>query len=255
MGSANSMMHFHPHPEVFVQLSGVSRQVFPAGHLDIRAGEIALIPRWLPHSEEARPRRMPFRNFVIGFYPDGLWTHIAAANGRLPRVLGHFGIEIPRVQRLWEYMDDALEASSDRSVAARAAVRGTLLAFFGTVLRAVRGELGPRRGENPKVTRARQLIAEHLSDRELSVDSLADMIGCSADYLSHLFHVTTGHRLSVYVNAQRVAHAKLMLSTTSMNVSEVADACGYADPGYFARQFRKIAGHTASVYRTQVEPG
>jgi AraC-like DNA-binding protein len=52
-----------------------------------------------------------------------------------------------------------------------------------------------------------------------------------------------------------VAQAKLLLSTAAMNVSEVARSCGYADPGYFTRQFRKITGVTPSAYRSHVVSG
>jgi hypothetical protein len=31
------------------------------------------------------------------------------------------------------------------------------------------------------------------------------------------------------------------------------EICGYADSGYFARQFRRLTGLTASVYRGQVD--
>ena len=256
VGPAQSMQHFHPHPEVFVQMGGVSRQSFPRGHVDIHVPQVCIIPRWLPHHEEFLDGRTRFRNLVIGFYAGGVWTHIAGArpDGSVG-VLRHIGVDLPRAGRLCEYLDDAVEASTETSDAARATVRGSLLAFFGLVSRALAGELRSPPQEPYKITRCRQLIAEHLKDRDLSVGRLAGMIGCSADYLSHLFHTTTGHRLSVYVNAQRVAHAKLLLSTTAMNVSEVAHSCGYADPGYFARQFRRITGETASAYRTHVVSG
>jgi AraC-like DNA-binding protein len=244
------MRHFHAHGEVFVQLSGKSRLTFPAGHVELTAGGVCIVPRGLPHEETLRPHRARYRNMVIGFNRGGVWAHfgVEEPRGKL-RIVERVSVEVPYVQRLWDYLDDAVETAASRSDSARAATAGALVVFFATFIRALDGELeaGPR--EHFKVTRCRRMISERLGETRLSVAGLAGELGCSADYLSHLFCRQTGHRLTVYLNTQRVARARVMLATTALNVSEIARACGYADPGYFARQFRRITGQTASAYR------
>lgn len=47
----------------------------------------------------------------------------------------------------------------------------------------------------------------------------------------------------------RIARAKYCLSVTSMNISEIAESCGYTDDKYFMRQFLSETGFTANQYR------
>lgn len=54
---------------------------------------------------------------------------------------------------------------------------------------------------------------------------------------------------SRFINDFRLQKGKPLLSDISMNISEVAYACGYSDPGYFGRLFTKRYGMTPQEYR------
>lgn len=47
----------------------------------------------------------------------------------------------------------------------------------------------------------------------------------------------------------RIARAKYCLSVTPMNISKIAENCGYTDDKYFMRQFLSETGFTANQYR------
>lgn len=47
----------------------------------------------------------------------------------------------------------------------------------------------------------------------------------------------------------RIARAKYCLSVTPMNISDIAEHCGYTDDKYFMRQFLSETGYTANQYR------
>ena len=47
----------------------------------------------------------------------------------------------------------------------------------------------------------------------------------------------------------RLHHAKALLMRSELTVGEVAQACGFRDPLYFTRQFRRQTGYPPSKYR------
>jgi AraC-like DNA-binding protein len=59
---------------------------------------------------------------------------------------------------------------------------------------------------------------------------------------------TPPHRFLI---EQRLRLATRMLAEDERPVGEIARACGFADPLYFARRFRAFAGCTASAYRAR----
>lgn len=76
-----------------------------------------------------------------------------------------------------------------------------------------------------------------------------------------LFDGSVGHLRLIYKKcfgisllqdciSARMAKAKYLLMTTSMNYADIAEACGYSDNKYFMRQFSAETGITASRYKT-----
>ena len=96
-------------------------------------------------------------------------------------------------------------------------------------------------------------MREQFSNPDLSVQHVAEVLGCSADYLSHLFHIETRERLTHYIQRIRVEGAVLALNTTTLTVAEIAYASGFADPAYFARVFKQHKGVTPQEFRAQLE--
>lgn len=74
------------------------------------------------------------------------------------------------------------------------------------------------------------------------------------------FHISSGHFRAEYKNIfglsfhkdiiqSRIAMAKYLLITTSLNLPAIAVKCGYDDDKYFMRQFRQITGVSPNAYR------
>ena len=85
--------------------------------------------------------------------------------------------------------------------------------------------------------------------RHWSVAALAKKSGLSrAQFARHLTS-STGAAPEQFLIRARVDRAKHLLRETDMTISQIADALGYRDVYYFSRQFRHVAGMTASSYR------
>jgi two-component system response regulator YesN len=71
----------------------------------------------------------------------------------------------------------------------------------------------------------------------------------SEGYFCQIFKEATGKSAMQYLHEIRVEKAEEMLRSTTATVSEIADCCGFTDPNYFSRIFKKIKGVTPGSLR------
>ncbi len=101
---------------------------------------------------------------------------------------------------------------------------------------------------------ARQIlrrIETDYADPDLSPEALAAELGISKRYLQQLL-AGSGTSFVQELTATRLDRASDMLSDPragGLTVGEIAFRCGFLDPGYFARAFRKRFGRTPSEWR------
>lgn len=102
------------------------------------------------------------------------------------------------------------------------------------------------------IERARRMldraIEQELGEDSCSLPGVASCLGVSAGHLSRTFRKAVGQTFEHYIMVKRVEIAKRLLLDPVNNISAVSDKCGFSDPGYFARVFRKIAGCSPSQY-------
>ena len=243
--------HFHVTPEFFVQLTASTRFVLPDAECRLVAGDMLLVPRGVPHQEFCETGAAPFRNLVVMFLGDRLSFHISGATERgKPYMMDCVRYPAPDAPRIAEYFDDAIDAYDKKNAVGEIQSRGLLLAALAGLLDVILDTHPDKSQEHEKIIRCRQQITASLSDPSLNVARIAARIGCSADYLSALFRQETGERLAGYICRKRIQYAQTLLKAGSYNISEIAYACGFSDPGYFARAFRKTCGFSPNEYRT-----
>jgi AraC-like DNA-binding protein len=242
-------MPFHLWPELFLQISGSTTFQFPEETCRVGPGEICLVSRGLPHREKVRPWRGPFFNLVIAYHPDHIHYHLARQN-----VVGHPFIaianEAPTINsvHLADLLKNAADWFYEGGAPRRLAVKGSLLANLSLVLASIQ-EDSVEPHEPMKVMQVRQLIVQNLSRRELSVDWIGRSLQSSPEYLSRLFRGTMGEPLVAYITGRRMIRARDLLESSTLNISEISRACGYEDPSYFTRIFRKETGFAPRQYR------
>lgn len=87
-------------------------------------------------------------------------------------------------------------------------------------------------------------------NEEITLDKLSKIFNISKYHLSHLFKKETGKTLQEYIENVRMGKAhKLLLTDTSLSISDVALKTGYLDNNYFTKVFKKRYGMTPSKYR------
>ncbi|MFH5183621.1 response regulator [Paenibacillus sp. TAB 01] len=100
------------------------------------------------------------------------------------------------------------------------------------------------------VTRAVRYIEERYAE-QLSLQQVASHVHLNAAYFSHLFKKETGRSFVNFLIDLRMNKAKLLLSNTNLNVTEVSGMVGYDLPNYFAKLFKINTGLSPKEYRKQ----
>ena len=102
-----------------------------------------------------------------------------------------------------------------------------------------------------RLQRATAFMEKHLH-QHLALTDIARHVNVSAETLGRLFR--TYYRTSPiqHLTRLRMARARELLQDRSMNVSEVARACGYASLQYFSRAFGKEYGLSPRAFRQRL---
>lgn len=247
-------MHLHSVPELFFQVGGVSRMRFLHETMLLKAGEMLLIPRGIAHMETVYPSKTEFLNMVVGFHIDTIRYHFAKKGGGIIPTITHMErFTVGQVSKIADYFTSAAESQPGADPLSRSILRGNLEAGLASLLKVLEKDAEVSQPVEPRVARARLLIASHLAEPNLSIQRLAQELNCSPDHLSKLFHQETGTTFTQYLNGLRLASAKELLGHSTLPIRDIAWSTGYGDPAYFIRLFRTTFGLTPGAYRRSAD--
>ena len=100
----------------------------------------------------------------------------------------------------------------------------------------------------------RSNIVQNFSDSNYELDKFLRSLPFSYDYLRKLFKKEIGITPHQYLCDKRLMTAAEWLSSTyndSSNIADVARMCGFTEPLYFSRMFKKKYGISPSFYRIE----
>ena len=105
--------------------------------------------------------------------------------------------------------------------------------------------------QSGKVLRhALDYIDENFDKESLTLNSVAEAVNVSGNYLSTIFSQSMQKTFTEYVTGKRMEKAKTLLRSTDAPASEIAQAVGYNDAHYFGLVFKKTQGCSPREYRT-----
>ncbi|MBO5452746.1 MAG: helix-turn-helix transcriptional regulator [Clostridia bacterium] len=91
-------------------------------------------------------------------------------------------------------------------------------------------------------------IDSHYTDPDISLKKISDIFSYTPKYLSKLFSKNMNMTFSGYINNLRVQHACSLIEDSVTSVSEISSACGFSDPLYFSKVFKKTTGFSPVTY-------
>lgn len=74
--------------------------------------------------------------------------------------------------------------------------------------------------------------------------------GASTSTLVHRLRAETGRTFKDLLRSTRIAEAKKLLATTSLEIADIADRCGFSDQSHFTREFKRTINLTPGHFRT-----
>ena len=86
------------------------------------------------------------------------------------------------------------------------------------------------------------------SDPTLTLKKVASIFGYTEKYLSHLFKQQTKVNWNAYLTRIRIHRAIELIENGEQDTSILASFCGFSDPLYFTKVFRRLMGKTLYVY-------
>ncbi|MBE6729179.1 MAG: helix-turn-helix domain-containing protein [Ruminococcaceae bacterium] len=99
------------------------------------------------------------------------------------------------------------------------------------------------------IQKAKSYIEENLSDINLGLMQVSNVVGLSNTYLSQLFKKETGVGITNYITEMRIERAKQLLAETSLSAAEISRQVGFVSAGYFGQVFKKNVEVTPQEYR------
>ncbi len=90
----------------------------------------------------------------------------------------------------------------------------------------------------------------HYSD-PLRLADLATLAGMSVSHFIRTFRHSMGTSPIDWLRRERINQAKRRLLDTDEPIKEIARQCGYRDPYFFSKDFKRLAGAPPSDYRKQ----
>lgn len=112
---------------------------------------------------------------------------------------------------------------------------------------------------SPAVKALREDIDSHFTDGTFSVDVAIRKLPLNGDYVRKLFKKEVGVTPHEYLTQYRLQRAKDILVSgvtnrySNYSVTQIAEACGFSDPLYFSRVFKKYYGVAPSHYLINIE--
>ncbi len=85
----------------------------------------------------------------------------------------------------------------------------------------------------------KKYIDENFSDSSLSLKKISKEICYSPKYVSGVFKKEFKIGINEYINVSRIQHARNLMQQGFTSVTDISAQCGFSDPQYFSRVFRR----------------
>jgi AraC family transcriptional regulator len=102
--------------------------------------------------------------------------------------------------------------------------------------------------DDRRAQRVLDYMTAHLEE-SIDLDDLAGAACLSPFHFARLFRIKMGVPPYRFLSIMRLEHAKNLLTTTDVQLSQIALACQFSNQTNFTRAFRQFAGITPLVFR------
>ena len=101
---------------------------------------------------------------------------------------------------------------------------------------------------NDRIDQIIEMTEEGFSDPQLSISTIAEQLGYSSKYLSHIFKKKMGMGYTEYLQTYRIKYAVSLFGHGLDSIKNVALLSGFSDPLYFSTVFKNKIGVSPKTY-------
>ncbi|MCR5657241.1 MAG: AraC family transcriptional regulator [Butyrivibrio sp.] len=91
-------------------------------------------------------------------------------------------------------------------------------------------------------------IMRHLHDN-ITMSTLSDVVGRSANYISDVFSKELGMRPTIFIREKKLEYARTLLDTTGLSISAISDLLAFPSTSSFINYFKKKYGCTPLAFK------
>ncbi|MEA4983605.1 MAG: AraC family transcriptional regulator [Paludibacter sp.] len=155
-------------------------------------------------------------------------------------------------ERIVDLYHKAIEIANEERAGYQQALSGIVMHILGLMY--YRDKTRDFEDENliQKMNKAKVIMRESVY-KSITPEDIARSLNISYSGFRRAFKEFTGTSPSKYMVELKLNEAKLLLSTTSQSVKEIAYSLNYENPDYFPVFFKKRTGLTPLEYRNNVE--
>ena len=233
--------HSHENAQLVCSIQGIHWSLLSNAAYTCRPGTLRFLPAGEPHENffpnGARCLRVEFRSSIL---------HRAKEYGTVLSIPGE--LKSPAAALLCQLLIKEFHQNDDLSALS---IEGLSL----HLLQAYSSEPVSRSAELPQwLGRIREMLHEECASR-LSLAELARCAGRHPVQVCRQFHRQFGCTIGEYVRRLRIGHAQSLLTSTRLNLAEIALACGFFDQSHFTRRFRAYEGRTPAQFAREQARG
>lgn len=103
-----------------------------------------------------------------------------------------------------------------------------------------------------KIQQILDYLQNHYSEN-LTIGELCEKFGYSKEHFCRVFKSTTNMTFSIYMQITRVEKAKKLLQETNLDINTISEKCGFSDPCYFTKCFKKYTEYTPTKFRKEMK--
>ena len=237
------MSHCHNHYEIYYLVNGERKYFIENRIVDVKRGDIILIPKEVLHKTTSISSN-DHERILINVSEKWIPEEVRACFDRYCLHIPTMHIEY--IENVFSQIEREYKLSDKFSEMLIRQLLFELLVFLTRLDDSQTGNSSD--GRQNTMEKAAQYICDNFH-ANLTLQTMAKEFSMNKEYFSLRFKQVTGFGFREYLNQVRVSNAVKLLSTTNLNITEIAYQCGYNDSNYFATVFKKLKGTTPKKYQ------
>lgn len=240
----NYDLHWHDCFEIELLLRGSAVQVLNGQRYEMQPGDIYLLNPTDFHSietEGAVVYNIMFSEEMLD--EDVLQKILSIDKNIIFRLSQHelHSAEFMISQMLYEFENTAIYSDS--------VIKNLMECLFILILRKCGlSERESEVGENDSIRKSVLYLHSRFRDNP-TLEQVASVAGLNKNYFSGLFHESTGKTYKEYLNSLKLEHAKKLVLTSNIPVTEICFASGFNSLTNFLRVFKEAYSFSPTAMR------